>query len=58
MAYAGGVQSFYNAPYLEMAFGVVETSASYMTPEKLWQAEYESMAGNWDLTMTKAGVSN
>ena len=58
MAYAGGVQTFYNVPNFESAFGVVETSSSFMTPEQLWQADYERMANNWNLYMTRAGVAN
>lgn len=58
MAYVGGVQTFYNVPSFESAFGVVETSSSFMTPEEMWQADYERMAANWSTNMQKAGVSN
>ncbi len=57
MAYAGGIQTFYNVPSFEQAFGVVETSSSFMTPEELWQADYDRMSGNWNTNMKKAGVS-
>ena len=58
MAYAAGVQTFYGAPTLENAFGVVKTSVSYMTAQQVWEKEYRSVAGNWDDMMKKAGVSN
>lgn len=58
MAYAGGIQPFYNAPSLEVAFGVVETSESFMTAEELWLAEYKKIADSWNSYLAKAGVSN
>lgn len=58
MAYIGGIKAFYNSPTLETAFGVVETSASYKTPEAVWQQQYENVAVGWSSAMQKAGVSN
>ena len=58
MAYIGGIKAFYNSPTLETAFGVVETSSSYKTPEAVWQQQYENVAVGWSSAMQKAGVSN
>ncbi len=58
MAYAGGVESFYNQPTFETAFGVVETSASYMTPKEIWEADYKRMSNVWSNIMKTAGVAN
>ena len=58
MAYAGTVQSFYDNPTLENAFGVVSTSSSFKTPKEIWNADYERMAADWEALMAQAGVSN
>lgn len=58
MGYAGGVRDFYTSPTMETAFGVVKTSASYMTAKEYWEADYNLMAKDWEKMMTQAGVSN
>lgn len=58
MAYAGGVETFYNNPTMENAFGVVKSSASHQTPAQIWQADYENMAAGWADKMSAAGVAN
>lgn len=58
MAYAGGVQNFYNNPILENAFGVVSSSSSFKTPKEIWNDDYERMAADWEASMVQAGVSN
>lgn len=58
MAYAGSVETFYNVPTMENAFGAVKTSDTYMTAEEIWLADYNRMAAKWDNEMKEAGVSN
>ncbi len=58
MAYAGGLVTFLSSPTMENAFGVVENSESYMTPQELWQAGYDKVAGDWSDKMATAGVTN
>ena len=58
MAYAGSVETFYNVPSMENAFGAVKSSDTYMTAEEIWLADYNRMAAKWDNEMKEAGVSN
>ncbi len=58
MGYAGSVQIFYSQPTMENAFGVIETSDTYMTADEIWTADYERMAAQWANEMTRAGVAN
>lgn len=58
MAYAGSVETFYNTPTMENAFGAVKASDTYMTAEEIWLADYNRMAAKWANNMSQAGVSN
>ena len=58
MSYAGGVRTFYDNPNMESAFGIIKSSASFMTPEELWMSDYNKLASNWDTAIKNAGVSN
>ena len=58
MGYAGSVQLFYSQPTMENAFGVIETSDTYMTADEIWMQDYERMAAQWANEMTRAGVTN
>lgn len=57
MAYVNGL-GMWGSDTMENVFGVVETSASFKTPQQYWQSIYERMSLNWKDKMTKAGVSN
>lgn len=58
MGYLGGVQLFYNDPYMESAFGLINTSSQFMTPEQLWTKDYNAKRTDWNTMMQNAGVSN
>jgi hypothetical protein len=58
MAYASGLESFYNQPTFEAAFGVIESSNSYMTPQEIWDNDYKGKKAGWAELIKAAGLTD